>query len=358
LIGWESGDRAMPNQFGCRNGGSNANRAQHGLQISGAGALASVRIAKQHGIRNSEEIVLATGKKTAWLTVKRSLITIYNDVYDEHLFVFAAGLSYYFVLSLFPLLVSMALLLGYVPIPHLFEGLLSLMARLVPGDGMSLVRNILSDVSHEHKHFLTLGLVFTIWTVSSGFAAIIDGLDLVYRVHETRPVWKTRPIALGLTLLAGSLLVVGVGLMVEGTYLGTWFTGEFDLSPAILAVWRYLRWGIAAAFAVLALELIYHFGPNVKQRFRDSLTGAIVAVAAWIGLSYLLGIYFRHFESLDKTYGPLGAAIGLYVWFYLSGFAILLGGEINFLLGELRHHGIRQSSKPAYAEIDNLNSAA
>jgi membrane protein len=309
-------------------------------------------------MRNSEVIVPAIGKKAAWLTVKRSLITIYRDVYDEHLFVFAAGLSYYFVLSLFPLLVSMASLLGYVPIPHLFEGLLSLMARLVPGDGMSLVRNIVSDVSHKHKHFLTLGLVFTIWAASSGFAAIIDGLDLVYRVRETRPVWKTRPLALGLTLLAGSLLVVAVGLMVEGTSLGTWFTGKFDLSPAVLAAWRTLRWGIAAAFAVLALELLYHFGPNVKQRFRDSLTGAMVAVAAWIGLSYMLGIYFRHFESLDKTYGPLGAAIGLYVWFYLSGFAVLLGGEINFLLGELRRHGTRQSSRPAYAEINNLNSAA
>jgi membrane protein len=223
---------------------------------------------------------------------------------------------------------------------------------------MSLVRNIVSDVGHKHTHFLTLGLVFTIWTASSGFAALIDDLDLVYRVRETRPVWKTRPLALGLTLLAGSLLVVAVGLMVEGTYLGTWFTGEFDLSPAVLAAWRNLRWGLAAAFAVLALELLYHFGPNVKKRFRDSLTGAMVAVAAWIGLSYLLGVYFRHFESLDKTYGPLGAAIGLYVWFYLSGLAVLLGGEINFLLGELRHPRIRQSSKPPYAEINSLNSAA
>ena len=302
--------------------------------------------------------MLAMGKKPTWRTVKWLLVTLFNDIYDEHLFVFAAGLSYYFVLSLFPLLVSMVSLLGHIPIPHLFDGLLSLMARLVPGDGMSLVRNIVSDVSHKHTHFLTLGLVFTIWTASSGFAAIIDGLDLVYRVRETRPVWKTRPLALGLTLLAGSLLVVAVGLMVEGTYLGTWFTGELDLNPAVLAAWRNLRWGIAAAFAVLALELLYHFGPNVKQRFRDSLTGAIVAVAAWIGLSYLLGIYFRHFESLDKTYGPLGAAIGLYVWFYLSGFAILLGGEINLLLGELRHHETQQSSKPAHAEINKLKPAA
>ena len=303
--------------------------------------------------------MLTLGVKAAWLTTKRSLITIYNDVYDEHLFVFAAGLSYYFVLSLFPLLVSMASLLGYVPIPHLFEGLLSLMARLVPGDGMNLVRSIVSDViSHKHKHFLTLGLVFTIWTASSGFAAIIDGLDVVYRVRETRPVWKTRPIALGLTLLAGSLLLVAVGLMVEGTYLGIWFAGKFDLGPAIPAAWRYLRWGVAIVLAVLAVELLYHFGPNVRQRFRDSLAGAIVAVVTWIGLSYLLRSYFRRFDNLDRTYGPLGAAIGLYVWFYLSGFAILVGGEINFLLGELRDHRTPQSSTPARTQINNLNAAA
>ena len=302
--------------------------------------------------------MLASGAGAAWLTIKRSLIAIYNDIYDEHLFVFAAGLSYYFVLSLFPLLVSMASLLGYVPIPHLFEGLLSLMARLVPGDGMSLVRNIVSDViNHKHRHFLTLGLVFTIWTASSGFAAIIDGLDVVYRVRETRSVWKTRPIALGLTLLTGSLLLVAVGLIVEGTYLGTWFTSRFDLNPASFAAWRYLRGGIAVGFAVFAVELLYHFGPDVKQRFRDSLAGAVISVTIWIGLSCLLGSYFRHFDSLDKTYGPLGAAIGLYVWFYLSGFAILVGGEINFLLGELRNQRTPQSFVER-TQIDHLNTAA
>jgi membrane protein len=295
----------------------------------------------------------------AWLTLKRLLITIYNDVFDEHLFVFAAGLSYYFVLSLFPLLVSMAALLGYVPIPHLFEGLLSLMAKLVPGDGMSLVRSIVSNiVSHKHSHFLTLGLVFTIWTVSSGFAAMMDGLDVVYRVDETRPVWKTRPIALGLTLLAGTLLLVAVGLMVEGTHFGTWFAGSFDLNPAILTAWRYFRWGIAVIFAMLAVQLLYHFGPDFRQRFRDSLIGAIIAVVTWVGLSYLLGVYFQYFESLDKMYGPLGSAIGLYVWFYLSGFAVLLGGEINFLLGELKKHRILQPFNRARSDITKLNAAA
>jgi membrane protein len=111
-------------------------------------------------------------------------------------------------------------------------------------------------------------------------------------------------------------------------------------------------------FAVLAVELLYHFGPDVKQRFRDSLTGAIVAVMSWIGLSYLLGSYFRHFDNLDKTYGPLGAAIGLYVWFYLSGFAILVGGELNLLLGIRRDHGSPQSSALTRIRGNDLNAAA
>jgi membrane protein len=199
------------------------------------------------------------------------------------------------------------------------------------------VRSILSDViGNKHPHLLTFGLIFTLWTASSGFAAMIDGLDAVYRIRETRPVWKTRPIALGLALLVGSLLLVALTLMIEGTHFGIWFTAKAGVSPVFLAAWRYLRWGIVIFSAVLAVELLYHFGPNLKQRFRDSLPGAIVAVMAAIGLSYLLGSYFRHFDSLNQTYGPLGAAIALYVWFYLSGFAILAGGEINFLFLESR----------------------
>jgi virulence factor BrkB len=150
---------------------------------------------------------------------------------------------------------------------------------------------------------------------------------------------------------AGRVLLVAVGLMVEGTSLGTSFTERFNLDPTLLATWRYFRFSIAVIFAILAVQLLYHFGPNVKQRFRDSLVGAIIAVVTWVGLSYLLGFYFRDFESLNKTYGPLGAAIGLYLWFYLSGFAILLGGEINFLRSELRSRRILRSSTPAAGEI-------
>jgi len=228
---------------------------------------------------------------------------------------------------------------------------------------MTLVHSIVSDVtSHKHAHVLTLGLVFTIWTASSGFAAIIDGLDVVYRVHETRPVWKTRPLAMALTLVAGSLLLLALVLMIEGTHFGVWATSRFQLNPVALAIWHYLRWGIAIASAMFAVELLYHFGPDLKQRFRDSLPGAIIAVMSWIGLSCLLASYFQHFDSLDNTYGPLGAAVGLYIWFYLSGLTILLGGEVNVLLCQSRARSRLRSLSVAdpiaEPEINNRNAAA
>lgn len=177
-------------------------------------------------------------------------------------------------------------------------------------------------------------------------------------MRETRAIWKTRPIALGLTALAGSLLLVAAALMIGGTYFGIWFANRFDATSTLPAAWRYLRWGVAIGSAVLAIQLIYHFGPNLKQRFRDSLAGAMIAVMSCVGLSYLLNGYSRHFENLNRTYGALGGAIGLYVCFYLSGFAILAGGEINFLLGELKARKSPESSKTLVARIKNLSAAA
>ena len=250
------------------------------------------------------------------------------------MFVFAAGLSYYFVLSLFPLLILLAAVLAYLPIPGLFDQTLFAMARLVPPDSMGLVHGIAQDVIKSRRaSVLTFGIAFTLWTASSGFAAIIDGLDMVYRVRETRPVCKTRPLALGLAFMVGSLLVLALLLTIVGPHLGGWLAAKVGLGPEFLAIWLYLRWVIAVVFSILGVELLYYLAPNLKQRFWYNLPGAVVAVAGWIGLSSLLGMYFRQ-EKLSITYGTLGAAIALYIWFYLTGFAILMGGELNFVL----HH--------------------
>jgi membrane protein len=242
----------------------------------------------------------------------------------------AAGLSYYFVMSLFPLLIVFAAIVAYLPVPNLFDQALTLMARFVPRDSMGLVRGVLRDVITPYRgHFLSLGILGTIWAASGGFSSMMEALNVAYDVEENRPFWRTRPLAMGLTFLIGGLLVLALALMLVGPNFGEWLAGRVGLGALFTAIWPYLRWSIAVAFTVLAIELIYYLAPNVKQRFGRTLPGALIAIGCWIVLSWALGLYFQRFASLNKTYGTLAAAIALMVWLYWTAFAILLGGEVN-----------------------------
>jgi membrane protein len=103
--------------------------------------------------------------------------------------------------------------------------------------------------------------------------------------------------------------------------------------------WPYIHWSIAVGFTILAVETIYFLAPNVKQRFLATLPGAVLAVGCWIAISYLLGVYFRSFANFNKTYGTLGAAIALMTWLYWSGFAMLVGAELNSELAKISSQG-------------------
>lgn len=253
-----------------------------------------------------------------------------RDVDRHHVLVLAAGLSYYFVMALFPALILFAAIVAYLPIPDLFNRALDLMAHLVPPDSMGLVRKILADViSPGRGAFLSFGIVGTLWATSGGFSAMMDALNVSYDVPETRPFWKTRPIALLLAVIVGLLLTSALAVMILGPRFGEKLAGHLHLSAAFVVAWPWIQWTIAIAFAILAIEILYYLGPNVKQRFGCTLPGAILALACWLLLSYSLGIYFRSFAAFNKTYGSLGAAIALMVWLYWSGFAILLGAEFN-----------------------------
>lgn len=262
--------------------------------------------------------------------IKRAAAQAWRDLNSNHTMALAAGLSYYFVMSLFPLLIVAAAAVAFLPVPNLFEQILGVMARVVPENSMGLVRAIVGDVvTPQRATFLSLGILGTLWTASSGFAAMIEALNVAYDVPETRPIWKTRLLALGLSFLNGGLLVTALLVMIVGPRFGEWLTGKLSLSWMFAAVWPVVRWIVAISFTALAVEITYFLAPNVKQRFRCTLPGAVFAVGAWIGLSYLLGLYFQNFASFNATYGTLGAAVALMIWLYWSGFAILVGAEIN-----------------------------
>ncbi len=262
-----------------------------------------------------------------WVNILKGAVT---DVNQNHTMAFAAGLSYYFVLSLFPALIALSAIVGFLPVPDLFNQILTLMSRFVPSDSMGVVRQIVHDVITPHKSaLLSFGLLGAIWTASSGFAGMIEALNVAYNVPETRPYWKTRGLAVIMTFVIGGLLLVALGMMLVGPRFGEWLAGVLHLSFVWARIWPVVRWAVSGVFIVIAVETMYFMAPNVKQRFSHTLTGAVFAVVGWLTLSFGLGIYFQRFANFNRTYGALGGAIALMTWLYWSSFVILLGAEIN-----------------------------
>ncbi len=257
-------------------------------------------------------------------------IKTWRGMQKNHTLAIAAGLSYYFLLSLFPAMIFAAAILGYLPLPHLFDQLLYGMSKVVPPDSMIVVRKTMEGVFVPNRAgLISFGMLFTLWSTSGGFAAIIEGLNVAYDVPETRPIWKTRLLALELTFIVGVLMVIALAVLIVGPEFGYWVARHTGTSVLFAWVWPHLRWFIAVGFTVLAIELLYFLAPNIKQRFWATLPGAIFAVAAWIVASLGLGIYLREFPNYNKTYGSLGAVIALMLWFYISGIILLVGAEFN-----------------------------
>ena len=280
--------------------------------------------------------------------LRDALLRTYADVVQNHTLQMAAALAYYFVLSFFPALMLLSAIVAYIPVHDLLSPDSSLMLRLLPIESMGLVRRILADVgSPNRRAFLSFGILGTLWAASGGFAAAITALNIAYEVEDQRPYWKTRLRAIGLALAIGTLMLTSVSVTIVGPGFEEWLNGRVHVSPLWALLWPYIHWTVVVGFVILGTEVLYFFGPNVKQRFLATLPGAVLAVTLWVGFSYLLGTYFRHFGKFNTIYGTLGAAITLMIWFYWTGFAVLVGAQLNAELAKLSSEGkLKQKHAP------------
>jgi membrane protein len=262
--------------------------------------------------------------------LKRSLTAAYQDVLEHHTLQTAAALSYYLVLAVFPGLIFLSAVMGSIPVPDLFGRVLSTMSLLLPADTMRMVESVLLDVlATNRKAWLSFGMLGAIWVASAAFDAMIEALDIAYDVNDARPFWKTRLRALGLGIITAGLVSSALAVMIVGPRFGAWLASRIYLSASFVLLWPAIHWTIAIVFTLVAVELLYFLAPNVKQRFVATLPGAIFSVMCWIGLSYLLGFYFRHIVNLSRTYGTLAGFIAFMTWCYWNAFALLVGAELN-----------------------------
>lgn len=252
-----------------------------------------------------------------------------KNFYRNDSLTYAGALAFFFLLSLFPLLIFLATALAYIPMHDLFHEMVRLMSLLVPAEAMGRVETVLAQVLRKDAGLLSLGIVASIWIASAGFEAIINALNRAFEVRKSRPYWKKRLLSLALTMLIGAMIIVA---MVAGL-LGPFFFSRLPTTVRgdafLVAVWGFARWAVILLFLALSIQILYFSGPNRKQRFREQWPGAFLAVALWIGASLLFDYYLARFTSYSEIYGVMSAVIALLTWFYVTALALLLGAELN-----------------------------
>jgi len=272
------------------------------------------------------------------LTWKDLARRVWAEMQEDEVFGRAAQLSYYFLLALFPLLLFLTALLGYFAgeDSELRSDLFRYLGAVLPGEASKLISTTINDVMQgSGGGKLSFGILAALWAASNGMGAISESLNVAYDVKEERPWWKSRLVAIGLTVALAVLIISALVLVLYGGHIAEAVAGKFGMGEVFTSAWKILQWPIVLAFVLLAFALIYYFAPDLHDQEWTFVTpGSIIGVALWLLVSFGFRGYLHFFNSYSATYGSLGAVIILMLWFYLTGAAILIGGEIN---SEIEH---------------------
>lgn len=247
----------------------------------------------------------------------------------------AAQMSYYFLLSLFPLLIFAVTLLAYLPISQ--QDMFALIRDYAPGDTVETVQSTLDEVlESRNSGLLSFGIIATIWSASNGMNAIIKGLNHAYNVEETRPFYKARGMSMLLTF--GLIFVIAAALILQvfGKQIGLFASDYLGMSDQFLTLWNWLRWLISPLLIFGVFVGLYYLAPNLSVKCVTVFPGAVFAAAGWIVASLGFSFYVNNFGNYTATYGSIGGIIVMMIWFYLSAMIILVGGEINALRNDLK----------------------
>lgn len=265
--------------------------------------------------------------------LKLTQLTIQKIGTDE-LSTRSAALSYYFLLALFPMFLFLMSLVGVFSGPELRESIISAFGRLAPGSASQLVNSVINQTFQSSTGVkLAAGIIGALWAASGGMSAVVISLSVIYRTPETRPWWKQKLTILGLTISLAGLIIVALILVLYGGRIGQLIAEHVGLGGVFKALWQVLHWLVSFGAMFLSYSLIYYLAPNLEERHWHWVTpGAAAGVGLWLLASVGFRIYLHFFNSYSATYGSLGAVIILMLWLYITGFAILVGGEINWVI--------------------------
>jgi len=285
-----------------------------------------------------------------WKETQVLAVIVERELVRTRVFDVAAGLAFWSMMSMVPLLLSMTALLSLLHLPNLYPQLLSTMALLVPPDALALVERMVGNLLEPHAGMFSLGILSYIWSATGGFTALISALNIAYDVVTPRSWIRDRIQALLLTFTSGGLLTVSLLALLAGPDFARVVGEVLPVPPALEKLWPLIRLGTVFVGFVMALELVYFLGPNLRQRFKSTLPGAVFAIALWFAGSAGLAFYLNHMSNYSRMYGGMGAIIALMFWIYLMALATLIGAEMNAELAKRRDSLLRGHQKAAWKQ--------
>lgn len=240
----------------------------------------------------------------------------------------AAQLAYFFLLSLFPMLIFMVTLLPYTPVTQ--QDIFYLVKDFVPQETYTLIHDTLAEImANRSGGLLSIGFIATIWSASKGMNALMKSLNRAYGVEEKRSFLFARGLSVALTFAMIFVFILALLLPVFGKQIGLFIFSILGLSEQFLKVWGIIRWILSPIILFMVFLAVYYLAPNVRIKCLTAVPGAVFATVGWIIVSLGFSFYVSNFGNYTATYGSITGIIILMLWFYFSAIIIMVGGEIN-----------------------------
>jgi membrane protein len=291
---------------------------------------------------HAPEVPTQLPKRSWWAVLKRTV----KEFGDDNLTDWAAALTYYAVLSLFPGLLLLTALLGLLG-PDATQSIVDSLDALGPGEAKDTIAGAIENLQKSQASGLLaiVGLVTALWSASGYVGAFMRASNSIYDVEEGRPFWKVIPLRLGLTVGVVVLLALtALGVTLTGG-VAEWLGEVLGLGSTFVTVWDIAKWPVLFVLASLAIGLLFWASPNVRQpSFLWITPGGLLTVVVWVAASLGFAFYVANFGSYNKTYGSLAGVIIFLVWLWISNLALLLGAELD---AELERGRRMEAGQPA-----------
>ena len=291
-------------------------------------------------------------KGRSWLGV---LKRTGKEFQEDNLTDWAAALTYYGVLSIFPALIVLVSVLGLIG-ESATQPLIDNLGSVAPGPAKDIFTSAIENLqgsSGASGVFFVIGLAAAIWSASGYVSAFMRASNAIYDIEEGRPIWKTLPVRVGLTTLLMVLTAISAVAVTLSGGLAREAGGLVGVGDTAVEVWNYAKWPVLLVFVSFMFAVLYWAAPNVKQPgFKWISPGSVLAVLGWVLASLAFAFYVANFGSYNKTYGALAGPIVFLVWLWISNIMILLGAEFNAELerGRAIEGGMRPEDKEPFVE--------